>query len=724
MWQTLILYGQLDTCQVSVWEQQCSFPGLPPHPPPLTPVPSPPPPPAPCPPPHPPTPSPPPPFPPKEANSPNPSPPPPPPPPRNPPPPPPLTPPAPPVQPLLELIQSERTSRGRSYKAIPGLDTKHVDKEKMKRSDSELSDEDLKTKKKVNALADVLRQAATVGGDKDVDMNSLMTTMVEDFSTAAGTEVRATTMTAETRTAILSSVVNVAAAVSERVATVRSGLTGATESPKMRVSGNVATTLAMALGVTQLSDGVTIVPEGATVVPYTPDGGALIPFDPATAPAITIKTGGEDCVLEPDGAGGSQLQCGRDAPRPVVPNTPIEVGSTLFVFRTSGSRRRRLRGRSLASVVVSWIFNLDGRSGSTINADSGDTLEVDWDHGQHNLWRADGACPDDLPAFDSLNSVNIQHPDTAVTRWFITPPSPGTYCFACKTHYDNMHFTYVLAAGSGHVVTANANGATSYGDPHLNFAEGGQADFRGRNDTWYALFSAPGLQFAAKTIDTDFLLPRGGERKRPLLVHGSFFVEGAWTIFAKGRLLGVSVDARNVGFTVFDGNKGETVADSEKVWTAWRGYGVEVALRQSTLYVNAGGWQINATRKPVYDWIAGASKWRLDLGVRPFKQKQKISCFPHGLLGQSFDFDGVARDGKMDTYDTNTNEYTTSAMAEGAIEGSARQYELFHKHYTNFAYTRFRKSIDDECAAAPVPAANTRVGNGVLEARSTDPLVR
>lgn len=723
MWQILVLYGQLDTCQVSVWEQQCSFPGLPPHPPPLTPVPSPPPPPTPCPPPGPPTPSPPPPFPPKVAGSPNPSPPPPPPPPQNPPPPPPLTPPAPPVRPLLDLIQSDTSNRGRSYKAIPGLDISKVNEDKMKKKDSELSDEDRKTKKKVNALSDVLRQAATVGGGQDVNMNSLMTSMVDDFS-SAGTEVRATTMTAETRTAILSSVVSVAEAVAERVTTVRSGL-GGTESPNMRVSGNVATTLAMALGVTQLSDGVTIVPEGATVVPYTPEGGALIPFDPATSPPITIKTRDADCVLEPSSMGGSQLQCGRAAPVQVELNEPVEVGNVLFVLRTTTGSRRRLRGRSLANVEVPWVEQLGGFHGTEITAASGDTLEVSWTAGAHNLFRVDGACPSNLAAFNSQSGlIEIPHPHSSVTSFYITPSSPGTYCFACTTHYNTMHFTYVLDAGPTYALSANAQGATSYGDPHLNFAEGGQADFRGRNDTWYALFSAPGLQFAAKTIDTDFLLPRGGERKRPLLVHGSFFVEGAWTIFAKGRLLGVSVDARNVGFTVFDGNKGETVADSEKVWTAWRGYGVEVALRQSTLYVNAGGWQINATRKPVYDWIAGASKWRLDLGVRPFKQRQRISCFPHGLLGQSFDFDGVARDGKMDTYDTKTNEYTTSAMAEGAIEGTARQYELFHKHYTNFAYTRFRKSIDDECAAAPVPAANTRVGNGVLEARSTDPLVR
>ena len=264
--------------------------------------------------------------------------------------------------------------------------------------------------------------------------------------------------------------------------------------------------------------------------------------------------------------------------------------------------------------------------------------------------------------------IEIPHPHSSVTSFYITPSSPGTYCFACTTHYGTMHFTYVLDGGPTYALSANAQGATSYGDPHLNFAEGGQADFRGRNDTWYALFSAPGLQFAAKTIDTDFLLPRGGERKRPLLVHGSFFVEGAWTIFAKGRLLGVSVDARNVGFTVFDGNKGDRRGLREGLdgLAGLRRRGrpqAEHALRQRGRVADqrhAEAARLDCRRVQV---AAG-------FGRRPAPSRGRKFRFPHGLLGQSFDFDGAARDGKMDTYDTNTNEYTTLAMAEGAIEGT------------------------------------------------------
>ena len=47
---------------------------------------------------------------------------------------------------------------------------------------------------------------------------------------------------------------------------------------------------------------------------------------------------------------------------------------------------------------------------------------------------------------------------------------------------------------------------------------------------------------------------------------------------------------------------------------------------------------------------------------------------PHGLLGQTFDGDGVAIDGAIDDY--SAKEVVTKAMGEGAIEGVAADYEL------------------------------------------------
>ena len=57
------------------------------------------------------------------------------------------------------------------------------------------------------------------------------------------------------------------------------------------------------------------------------------------------------------------------------------------------------------------------------------------------------------------------------------------------------------------------------------------------------------------------------------------------------------------------------------------------------------------------------------------------------MLGQSFSGDGK-RDGKRDVYPA-AGRFTTSAMAEGAIEGTAAMYEVASPHATDFAFSRF-----------------------------------
>ena len=43
-------------------------------------------------------------------------------------------------------------------------------------------------------------------------------------------------------------------------------------------------------------------------------------------------------------------------------------------------------------------------------------------------------------------------------------------------------------------------------DPHLNFAHGGTADFRGRDKTYYNFFSAPNLSVNVMTEDATFVI--------------------------------------------------------------------------------------------------------------------------------------------------------------------------------------------------------------------------
>lgn len=268
---------------------------------------------------------------------------------------------------------------------------------------------------------------------------------------------------------------------------------------------------------------------------------------------------------------------------------------------------------------------------------------------------------------------------------------------------------------------AGSSSSGSEGDPHLHLAHGGRTDFRGENGTYYALLSAPGVQLAAMALDTDHLLPR------PQLVHGSFFVGVAWTVRGRsGRVYGVAHDARRVHFDVFDladGGPPRPRAAREGVWKEWWEDGVRVYMKQATLYVRANGWEANATRVPIYNHVAGPSRWRLDLSLRPldgttgFEGRHgnaSATCHPHGLIGQSWDADALAVDGALDDYkyDVRAPVVTTKAMAEGAIEGNATEYALWSaggadadaRFATAFKYSRFDRAPHDACATRNVSA--------------------
>ena len=65
----------------------------------------------------------------------------------------------------------------------------------------------------------------------------------------------------------------------------------------------------------------------------------------------------------------------------------------------------------------------------------------------------------------------------------------------------------------------------------------------------------------------------------------------------------------------------------------------------------------------------------------------------HGIIGQSWDGDGLAVDGQLDAYpNTEGAVFTTYSMAEGAIEGSANDYEVGSPYEVQFKYSRFGTS--------------------------------
>ena len=115
-------------------------------------------------------------------------------------------------------------------------------------------------------------------------------------------------------------------------------------------------------------------------------------------------------------------------------------------------------------------------------------------------------------------------------------------------------------------------------------------------------------------------------------------------------------------------------------------------------------WSIRVTPQPVYDRVSGP-KTRLDLNIRPKVSETSMKVAPHGIIGQSFDGDNRAVNGKVDTY-PKSGTFTTKAMAEGAIEGSASMYIVNTPFATEFAFSRFYK-----LAEKPRSTTHLRIDN-------------
>ena len=100
--------------------------------------------------------------------------------------------------------------------------------------------------------------------------------------------------------------------------------------------------------------------------------------------------------------------------------------------------------------AIDWVAPISGAAsaGGTVTAATGDAVVLNWASG-HNVYRADGACPGTLGAFQAAagyQAIYDPHPGGGSTH-DITPAEPGTYCFACISHYTDMHFTLALSSG-------------------------------------------------------------------------------------------------------------------------------------------------------------------------------------------------------------------------------------------------------------------------------------
>ena len=247
----------------------------------------------------------------------------------------------------------------------------------------------------------------------------------------------------------------------------------------------------------------------------------------------------------------------------------------------------------------------------------------------------------------------------------------------------------------------------------MNFAFGGSADFRGRHDALYNFLSAPGLSVNVKTEEAIFFAHHG-----MLTVNGTFLTEAHITAqLSPQKLATVSfwaseLDPTNFGWRVVNGtcvgrpfrfgNRGKKNC-----------FDLKMAMAYSSATFELGNWTVTVKGVPScdtgHDCLIKGPAHRIDVGITA-RGDAPARDRPHGIIGtrlalpspeemprlthsfpvgQSFATPSVERNGKHDHYPI-AGDYTTSAQAEGAIEGTASEYEMPSRHATGFVYSRFK----------------------------------
>ena len=235
--------------------------------------------------------------------------------------------------------------------------------------------------------------------------------------------------------------------------------------------------------------------------------------------------------------------------------------------------------------------------------------------------------------------------------------------------------------------------AKSTGDPHFTLGHGGHADFRGEHGAYWNLLSARHISLNAKTMNSTF-------RLRGATVHGTFFTEACSTLLvtepSTGRLANLTlihntsevVNPNHWGWRTLRGTyDGKPFVVYPKSHRTFGAGGVNVTMDLVTSVITTKEWFVNVSHMPVYNRIDGP-KHRLDVRIKPRVEEALLSTGPHGLIAQSFDGDGETTHGKQDVYPL-TGEFTTSAQAEGAIEGDYTMYRMRSPYAYDYRFSRF-----------------------------------
>ena len=174
-------------------------------------------------------------------------------------------------------------------------------------------------------------------------------------------------------------------------------------------------------------------------------------------------------------------------------------------------------------------------------------------------------------------------------------------------------------------------------DPHLAFARGGRADFRGRNGAYYAFLSTPGLQVNVRTEEATFKSYRDA-----LTIDGSFITEVHVLALVGGekhKLATASFWTSELNeFTTGPNMINGTCGDRGQFFLGTGGHKkceeLEVAIKFSSARFMLPGWTFKVAANRVWGHISGPVH-RLDVSLHAHGAEAALAQ-THGLVGQSF----------------------------------------------------------------------------------------
>ncbi len=255
---------------------------------------------------------------------------------------------------------------------------------------------------------------------------------------------------------------------------------------------------------------------------------------------------------------------------------------------------------------------------------------------------------------------------------------------------DFSGMTNTLTSASTVIVACSSQTLASVKqDPHLSLAHGARADWRGVAGIPFAFLSAPTMHVAVVVQESLFGLHEGR-----LTVNGTFISD----VFVKmhddaSKEVRVSyhadlIDPKN-NFGLYAANA-SCNADPFIVHPHTHtdcGPRLSVRRKYSTIVLENEFWATRITPQPVYNRISGL-RTRFDVDFEP---RRSPGVAVHGILGQGFQVGRLARNGSVDTY-PDSGYFRTTAMAEGALDGSTADYRLRAPFDHSFKFNMFRPS--------------------------------